>query len=161
MKTLLNIRKEYTDLITKVEESDGELTPEMEQALAINRQELAEKSLAYVEFLGNLEAQNGRIDEEIKRLQQLKRHNTQMLNFLQKGLVRAVQEFGTIRAGTHTIGLRITEECVVEDSSRVPDRFKTVKMDIQVDKVAVKKALKDGEHVPGVHIQHNQHPVIR
>ncbi len=161
MKTLLNIRKEYTDLISQIEENEGELTPEMEQALAINRQELAEKSLAYVEFLGNLEAQNNRIDEEIRRLQQLKRHNQQMLTFLQKGLVRAVQEFGTVRAGTYTIGVRQTEECVIEDSSRVPDKFKTVKMDVQVDKVAIKKALKEGEHVPGVHIQHNQHPVIR
>jgi hypothetical protein len=34
-------------------------------------------------------------------------------------------------------------------------------MDIQVDKLAVKRAIRDGEHVPGVHIQQNQHPVIR
>jgi hypothetical protein len=161
MKTLLNIRKEYTDLIHRIEEGEGELTPDMEQALSINRQELAEKSLAYVEFIGNLEAQNDRIDEEIKRLQHLRRQNNHLLTFLQKGLVQAVQEFGTIRAGTHTIGLRHTEECVIEDAERVPDRFKTVRMDIQVDKLAVKRAIRDGENVPGVHIQQNQHPIIK
>jgi hypothetical protein len=161
MKTLLNIRKEYTDLLSRIEEEEGELTPEVEQALTISGQELAEKSLAYIEFIGNLQAQNDRIDDEVKRLQHLKRQNTQLLNFLQKGLVHAVQEFGTIRAGTHTIGLRQTEECVIEDAERVPDKFKTVKMDIQVDKLAVKRALRDGENVPGVHLQQNQHPVIR
>jgi len=161
MKTLLNIRKEYTDLIRRIEEEEGALTPEMEQALSINRQELAEKSLAYVEFIGNLEAQNDRIDDEIKRLHHLKRQNANLLNFLQKGLVQAVQEFGPIRVGTHSIGLRHTEECVIEDAERVPDRFKTVKMDIQVDKLAVKRAIRDGEDVPGVHLQQNQHPVIR
>ena len=161
MKTLLNIRREYTDLLSRIEEGEGELTPEVEQALSISQQELAEKSLAYIEFIGNLQAQNERIDDEVKRLQHLKRQNTQLLNFLQKGLVHAVQEFGTIRAGTHTIGLRHTEECVIEDAERVPDKFKTVRMDIQVDKLAVKRALRDGENVPGVHLQQNQHPVIR
>jgi hypothetical protein len=161
MKTLLNIRSEYTQLLTKIEQNEGELTPELEQALQISRQELAEKSLAYIEFIGSLNSQNTRIDEEIKRLQLLKRRNQQVLDFLQKGLVQAVTEHGTIRTGTHTIGVRQSEECVVEDSERIPDRFKTVRMDIQVDKIAVKKAIKAGESVPGAHLQTNLHPSIK
>lgn len=161
MKTLLNIRQEYTSLLDQIEKNEGELTPEMEEALSIHAQELSAKSLAYVEFIGNLISQNNRIDDEIKRLQALKRRNTQVLDFLQKGLVQAVNEFGTIRTGTHTIGVRSSEECVIEDAEVIPDRFKTVKMDIQVDKLALKKAIKSGENIPGVHIQENQHPVIR
>ncbi|MDO1450595.1 siphovirus Gp157 family protein [Rhodocytophaga aerolata] len=161
MKTLLNIRQEYTSILQEIEQNEGELTPEMEDALAINAQELSEKSLAYVEFMGNLNAQNNRIEEEIKRLQNLKRKNTQVLDFLQKGLVQAVNEFGTIRTGTYTIGVRHSEECVIEDSDKVPEKFKTVKMEVQVDKLAVKKAIKAGENVPGAHVQGNQHPVVR
>jgi hypothetical protein len=161
MKTLLNIRQEYSNMLQEIEQNEGELTPELEDALAINAQELSEKSLAYVEFMGNLNAQNNRIEEEIKRLQSLKRKNTQVLDFLQKGLVQAVNEFGTIRTGTYTIGVRQSEECVIEDSDKVPEKFKTVKMEVQVDKLAVKKAIKSGENVPGAHIQGNQHPIIR
>lgn len=161
MKTLLNIRQEYSSLLSEIEQNEGELTPEIEQALTINAEELSAKSLAYVEFIGNTHTQNNRIDEEIKRLQVLKRKNTQLLDFLQKGLVQAVNEFGTIRTGTHTIGLRSSEECVIEDADKIPDRFKTVKIDVQVDKLAVKKAIKSGENVAGAHIQGNQHPVIR
>lgn len=161
MKTLLNIRQDYVSLIDKIEQNEGELSPELEEALAINAQELAAKSLAYVEFVGNLNAQNDRIDEEIKRLQKLKRRNTQVLDFLQQGLVKAVNEFGPIQTGTHSINVRQSEECIIEDSEKVPDRFKTIKMEIQVDKQAVKKAIKAGENVPGAHIQTNQHPVIR
>lgn len=161
MKTLLNIRQEYTSLLDQIERNEGELTPELEEALSIHAKELSAKSLAYVEFIGNLTSQNSRIDDEIKRLQALKRRNTQLLEFLQKGLVQAVNEFGTIRTDTYTIGVRNTEECVIEDSERIPDRFKTVKMDIQVDKIALKKAIKSGEDIPGVHLQGNQHPVIR
>jgi hypothetical protein len=161
MKTLLNIRQEYTKLLSEVEQNDGELTPEIEQALAINAEELSAKSLAYVEFIGNLNTQNNRIDDEIRRLQLLKRKNTALLEFLQKGLVQAVQEFGNIRTGTHSIGVRNSEECVIEDAEKIPDRFKTVKMDIQVDKLAIKRAIKSGENVPGAHIQENQHPLIK
>ena len=161
MKTLLNIRQEYTNILQEIEQNEGELTPEIEQALAINSQELSEKSLAYVEFIGNLTTQNNRIDEEIKRLQQLKRKNTQLLEFLQKGLVQAVNEFGAIRTGTFSIGVRQSDECIIEDSDKIPEKFKTVKMEVQVDKLAVKKAIKSGEQVPGAHIQGNQHPIIR
>jgi hypothetical protein len=161
MKTLLNIRQEYTNLLTEIEQNEGEITPQMEQALVINAQELSSKSLAYVEFIGNLSTQNNRIDDEIKRLQLLKRKNTQLLEFLQKGLVQAVNEFGVIRTGTHTIGVRHSEECVIEDTDKIPDRFKTVRVDVQVDKLALKKAIKNGENIPGAHIQGNQHPVIR
>jgi hypothetical protein len=161
MKTLLNIRQEYTSLLDQIEKNEGEITPELEEALSIHKQELSAKSLAYVEFIGNLTSQNNRIEEEIKRLQILKRRNAQLLEFLQKGLVQAVNEFGTIRTGTHTISVRNSEECIIEDSEKIPDRFKTVRMDIQVDKLAVKKAIKSGENIPGAHIQGNQHPVIR
>jgi len=147
--------------LQEVEQNEGELTPEIEEALAINSQELSEKSLAYVEFMGNLNAQNNRVDDEIKRLQLLKRKNTQMLEFLQKGLVQAVNEFGTIHTGTYTIGVRQSEECVIEDTDKIPEKFKTVKMEVQVDKLAVKKAIKSGEQVPGAHVQGNQHPIIK
>ncbi len=140
MKTLLNIRQEYTNILQEIEHNEGELTPEMEEALAINAQELSEKSLAYVEFMGNLNAQNNRIEEEMKRLQAMKRKNTQLLEFLQKGLVQAVNEFGTINTGTYTIGVRQSEECIIEDSDKVPEKFKTIKMEVQVDKLAVKKS---------------------
>lgn len=161
MKTLLNIRREYADILQDIEENEGELTPELEEALTIHAQELSAKRLAYVEFVGNLQSQNQRIDEEMKRLQQLRRRNAQVLEFLQKGLVEAVNEFGTIRTGTHTIGMRQSDECVIEDADKIPDRFKTVKLDIQVDKLAVKRAIKSGEDVPGAYLQRNQHPVIR
>jgi hypothetical protein len=161
MKTLLNIRQEYVSLIDTIEQNEGELTPEMEQALTINRQELSAKSLAYVEFIGNLEAQNDRIDEEIRRLQKLKKRNTHLLDFLQKGLIQAVNEFGPIRTGTYNINVRQSEECVVEDPEQVPDQFKTVRVDVQVDKQAIKRAIKSGEKVPGAHIQTNQHTQIR
>lgn len=161
MKTLLNIRQEYTTILQEIEHNEGELTPEIEEALAINAQELSEKSLAYVEFMGNLNAQNNRIEEEMKRLQAMKRKNTQLLEFLQKGLVQAVNEFGTIHTGTYTIGVRQSEECIIEDSDKVPEKFKTIKMEVQVDKLAVKKAIKSGENVPGAHVQGNQHPTIR
>jgi hypothetical protein len=161
MKTLLNIRQEYTEILQEIEQNEGELTPEIEEALVINAQELSEKSLAYVEFMGNLNAQNNRIEEEIKRLQLLKKKNTQLLEFLQKGLVQAVNEFGTIHTGTYTIGVRNSEECIIEDSDRIPEKFKTVKMEVQVDKMAVKKAIKSGENVPGAHLQANKHPLIK
>ena len=45
-KSLYNINNEYLELINKVENLEGELTPELENALTINKSELEIKSIA-------------------------------------------------------------------------------------------------------------------
>jgi len=73
MSTLYKIEQDYLDIISQVEESEGELTPEMEESLKINQSELQQKSIAYLEVIKTKDAFNGMIDDEIKRLTALKK----------------------------------------------------------------------------------------
>ncbi len=72
-KSLYHIETEYQQLLQIVEDADGELTEEMENALMINETQLQSKSIAYLEYIGSRESINTRIDEEIKRLQAMKK----------------------------------------------------------------------------------------
>ena len=80
-KSLYHIETEYLTIINQVEELEGELTPELEQQLTINEKELQGKSIAYLEFIGSKEVLNTRIDDEIKRLQAIKKSNNNPSDF--------------------------------------------------------------------------------
>jgi hypothetical protein len=49
--TLYNIEQEYLNLISEIEALDGELTPEIEDQLNINKEQLESKSVAYLQVI--------------------------------------------------------------------------------------------------------------
>jgi hypothetical protein len=53
--TLYNIEQEYLNLISEIESLDGELTPEIEEQLTINKEQLESKSVAYLQVIATKE----------------------------------------------------------------------------------------------------------
>jgi len=98
-KSLYIIKEEYLDLISQAEQAEGELTQEFESALTINKSELEVKSIAYVEVIKAKESFNARIDEEVKRLQAMKKSNDKLVERLKNNLLNAVNLFGNFEAG--------------------------------------------------------------
>lgn len=148
--TLYDITTEQRLLISEVEMMEGELTPEMEQALEINKSELQQKSIAYLEVISNKESFNTLIDGEIKRLQQLKRVNGNVITRLKDTLLHAVKTFGDFQIGTHKFGTRKSSRIEVEDVNRLPKEYKVIKVTESADKTALKKAIQSGETIEGV-----------
>lgn len=158
-KSLFNITNEYQYTISQLE--DGECTPELEKALEISQQELNQKSIAYLEVIRNREAFIFNIDEEIKRLQGLKKSTTNLVSRLKDNLLNAVLTFGEFTVGTVTFRTRKSKRLEIIDDSQIPNKFKIVKQTISTDKNAVKKAIEDGESVDGAIIIDNQNLMIK
>lgn len=156
MKTLYNINNDYLDLISQVEEAEGLLTPELEQALTINKSELEVKSIAYVEVIKQRESLNERIDSEIKRLQALKKSNDTLVSKLKNNLLNAVNLFGNYEAGFIKLSTRKSKQVVIDyDVNDLPKQYKVVKVTETADKVAIKKAIESGETVYGCRLVEN------
>ena len=156
MKTLYNINNDYLELISQVEEAEGVLTPELEQALTINKSELEVKSIAYVEIIKQRESLNERIDNEIKRLQALKKSNDKLVSKLKNNLLNAVNLFGNYDAGFIKLSTRKSKQVVIDyDVNDLPKQYKVVKVTETADKVAIKKAIESGETVYGCRIIEN------
>ena len=156
MKTLYNINIDYLELINQVEQAEGVLTPELEQALTINKSELEVKSIAYVEVIKQRESLNERIDNEIKRLQALKKSNDTLVSRLKNNLLNAVNLFGNYDAGFIKLSTRKSKQVVVDyDVNDLPKQYKTVKVTETPDKIAIKKALESGETVYGCRLVEN------
>ena len=159
--TLYEISKDYLTLMNSLEEAEGEITPEMEKALEINESNLKVKGKGYVEIIKTKEAVNMAIDIEIKRLQALKKQNSTSVTFLKDRLLAAVELFGDIETGLIKIGKRKSESLTVFDAALIPTKFKVQVITEKVEKLEIKKALKNGEKVDGVELIINQNLTIK
>ena len=153
--TLYDIKQEYLELINQVEELEGEITPEIEEKLTINQNELQNKAIAYHSVILAKDSFNLQIDNEIKRLQALKKRNNSLIDNLKERLVGAIQMFGEFTVGTNTFGLRKSERVEVEDVNQLPKEYKTIKVTEQANKAEIKKALKLGKQIENAYIVEN------
>ena len=152
-QSLYTIETEYLTLINQVEELDGELTPELEEALIINETQLQSKSIAYLEYIGSRESINNRIDDEIKRLQAMKKSNSNLVSNLKNRLLDAVKLYGDYEVGLTKFGTRKSSQIIVEDVNELPKEYKVIKITESADKKLLKEAIKSGKEIKGVELR--------
>lgn len=68
-QNLFNIQEEYYEILQQIEELEGEITPELEEALKINKENLEAKIKAYYYYIKQNEGNIKTIEDEIERLQ--------------------------------------------------------------------------------------------
>jgi len=155
-QTLYQIEQDYLSLINEIEESDGELSQEVQDALVINEGQLKQKSISYLEVIKTKEAFNKNVDEEIKRLQAIKKRNNTLVNRLNSTLLDAVNLFGEFEVGTLTFTTRKSESVLIDDQEQISEDYKVNKVVTSVDRLAIKKAIKEGKEVKGATLQENK-----
>ena len=101
MASIFNIQQDLYAIFNSIEENEGELTPELEEALTIKREEFSTKIQGYVAFIKQLELDNKGIKEEIARLKDLQKSKERTIDNLKKIMAMAIDEFGdTNKTGT-------------------------------------------------------------
>jgi hypothetical protein len=155
INTLYQIENDYQSLMNEIEEAEGELTQEQNEALIINESQLKQKTVSYLEVIRSKEAFNLNIDNEIKRLQAIKKRNNTLIDRLNSSLLDAVKLFGDITCGTLTFTTRKSESIIIDNEELISNDYKNQKITITVDKVAIKKAIKEGKEVTGASLSEN------
>lgn len=92
--SLFNIEAEYLDIISQIEEAEGELTPELEERLAINLENLEAKLKAYNYVISMIKGEIVVIDDEVSRLRALKEVKENLIDRLRKAILQATMLFG-------------------------------------------------------------------
>jgi hypothetical protein len=153
--SLFNITQEQKLLILEIESLEGEITPDIEERLLITENQLEQKSIAYLEVIRQKESYNSLIDAEIKRLQGLKKQTNNVIDKLEENLLNAVKIFGTYTVGTQKFSTRKSSQIIIDDVNSLPEKYKVIKVTESADKMQLKEALKNGEHIKGVYVQDN------
>ena len=153
-KSLYNIEAEYLEIANQLE--DGELSPELETALAINQSELQGKAVAYAYVIKESEDTVSAIDAEIKRLTALKKTEVNKATRLKDTISNAMKLYGITEIKTETLKLnfRRSEGVVGVSLAILPDDLVTIVPEQRKPNLtAIKAAIKEGIDIEGFEIE--------
>lgn len=152
---LYEITQEQLSLNNLLEESLGELTPELKEALELNRDNFQIKANDYVKAIKNYKAESDAIAEEIKKLQEKKKVCDNAIDKMKAAMCTAMDAFGMPKFQTGVFKVSMTTSTAVNiiDEALIPEEYKKVKYDIS--KTDIKNAIKAGIEVSGAEIKEN------
>ena len=159
MKTLYNIQNEYLELAQQLE--TGELTPELQESLIINREELAVKSEGYIGIIAKLESEIMMAKEYEQRAKDFRSRKESAVKSLKDRLLSAVILYGDQTIGVTELKTRKSESVDIINQDNIPNDFLVKKLSVTADKTAIKKALKAGFEVAGAVLVKNTNLVIK
>jgi hypothetical protein len=159
---MYEISREAMDIVSALEENEGELNPDIESALRINQNELQDKAINYSYAIKTVSNDVDAISEEIKRLQALKKAKENVVQKLKDTVVNAMQIYGIEKVETPTLKLSIRRSEAVEvDDNFDNDIYVFVKVTYTPDKTKLKEAIKRGESIQGVTLKENYNLQIK
>jgi hypothetical protein len=134
-----------------------ELTPELEAELLINQEQLQSKGINYAKVIANYQSEADQIDAEIKRLKAMKESRDKKVTWLTESLKKAMLVSGIekIESPLFKISLRRSEAVEVEIPEALPIDWQVKKVTITADKLAIKKAIKEGYSITGARLVEN------
>lgn len=151
--SLYQIEQEYLHLAELL--TDGELTPELEQQLTINKEQLQTKGVCYGFIIKEMEAENEAIDNELKRLQRLKKSRSNAIDRLKGNLSQAMQLYGLEELKTPILKINFRKSESVETDVNLDSAFVKTTITTAPDKIAIKEAIKAGTLVEGARLVTN------
>jgi len=159
--SLYKIEAEYIQLAEQL--MDGELTPEIESALEINKETLQNKAVNYGFVCKQLKSDVDVIDAEIDRLSALKKQRNKTIDKLKQTLSDAMQLYGLEKIETPIIKIcfRESQSVEIDNVALLDQKFMIEKVTVSPDKNAIKKAIQAGEEVIGAVIKANQNIQIK
>ena len=161
-KSLYQITADQLELFNQIDELEGELTPELEEALKLNADNFEAKARGYIWHIKELESDIVTIDEEKARLDRIKKRNEKMIDRLKENMKNALLVFGDKqKIDTFTLSLRASKSVEITDETAIPQEFKNVKMVETINKTEIKKAIERGVNVAGATIKENQNLQIK
>ena len=159
--TLYNISAEQQRINALLEETGGELTPEIEEALILNEQNFLTKADGYLESIAHYKMLAQAAAERIKQLQAYKRTAENIEERLRERLMYGMHTMGRNSAeiGLRKVSIRKTQSVNITDASRLPACY--IVVETKPDKKRIGDAIRNGDLVPGAEIVTNETITIR
>ncbi len=139
-----------------IDEETGEVKDDgvidiLEQELKL---QLQTKGAGIIKSFKNSEAMLNGVDEEIKRLQALKKSISNQINSRKEYIVRNMEMMGITKIETElgNLSLRKSKSVNIYDESLIDKKFIETETKEKISKTEIKKAIEAGENVQGANI---------
>ena len=114
MSSLFEISEIMDQITNHLIDTGGELTEEVEELLIITQEELKSKSSDYAYMIHSLEYDNTIVDQEIKRLNQIKKTRQNVIQRLKMTLSAALIRFEVDEIKTPTLKINFRRSQTLE-----------------------------------------------
>lgn len=153
--TLYQISEDQRRLNAMLELTGGELTPELEEALAITEQNFVTKAENYGKAILHYKQMVAAAKAETDRIKDIQKTCENAIARMEERLRDAMILFDKpkVEMATLKLSLRKSERVVIDDENNLPADCIVVKT--EVSKTEVKRHLKAGETI-GAHLEENQ-----
>jgi predicted RNase H-like nuclease (RuvC/YqgF family) len=152
--SLWKIKTEYETILNDIIDDDGVVSEQAGELLAINVEKRDDTATNYHHIINNLQHENNQIDEEIKRLQALKKRNKTKIELLSRSIIGLINLYGEFKSDLLNFKTRkstvveVDEDCI----NALPENYITTKTTLTPNKTAIKTALKNGLEISGCKI---------
>lgn len=159
--SLYHITSEQLRINELLEESGGELTPEIEEALILNEENFLTKSEGYIESIARYKALAEAADVRLKEMQRIKKTAENIEKRLKERLLWAMTTMGRdkVEVGLRKLSVRNTTAVTISDEASIPAEY--IIVETKIDKPRLKDALKNGAVINGAELVTNQSIQIR
>lgn len=160
---IFKIQSEYQQIVTQLIENGGELTPELELAMQITKDNFHSKSESYGYCIREINYNKEIIEKEIERLQKLNKSCDKTIVKLKDRVELAMITFEVDKIETPLIKIsfRKSESVEVENVNQLPNEYKVIKVTETADKLKIKDAIKSGETIEGCYLKTNRNIQIK
>jgi hypothetical protein len=159
--TLYRITSEQLRINELLEELEGELNPELEEALIINEENFMTKSEGYIESIAYFKAKQEAAKVRIEEYQRIKRIAENAEKKLKERMQWAMETLGRdkVEVGLHKMSLRSSQAVNITNEAHIPNQY--IKVETKIDKDALRRDLKAGLVVEGAELITNKSLQIR
>lgn len=114
---IFEIEQDLLSVFDEIEENEGELTPELEEKLAVTQENFKNKVESYINLIKIKQGEINTISAEIERLNKIAESKNKLANRLNKIIIQAVNKFGDVSKsgakffdyGTGKVSIRKTQ----------------------------------------------------
>lgn len=151
MASLYLISQSLQQTFDEIEENDGELTPELEEKLAIKEEELEKTLIDYKNYIDEVTHRITLADAEEKRIKAFKKSNNSKIERAKYQIVQAVNRFGYVNnKGKRIIDLPTVTFSIRDSVSTEVDQTRVDMLINYLNKALVDLVLTQGQYVTGV-----------
>ena len=155
MDTMMGITQRY-NAVMALADDDSVPQEDINNALLLLEDELQEKGENCIKYLDSVQdkidaakANKKKLDAYIKTLENRKKR-------VEKACIYALDtlQVKSIMTGWGEMKLKKNPPSVIiDDLTQIPTKYQRQKIQVDIDKVAIKAAIKAGEEVPGAHLE--------
>lgn len=156
MSSLPELVSKAMELNLSLVETGGELTPELEAALAVSEQALAQKVDSYVVIQEQLKAQEAIWSDKAAHFQMIADGFRKAHARLNENIKVAMKSLNADEMPGEDYRYKLVRgrpSLIIENPEKIPASFKMIVTDTLIDKEEVRQALTKGEVVEGCRLE--------